>query len=140
MCVHATVARGKTTQVGMCALTRLQSQPRNHFALTKSKPHARHSSAPPPIPGQLVGAGDELHTLPVQLEVLRVVTTLEDVGNAAVAETALEDRIVRIQLQEHDVHLASTLVAVWPSVSLNLREAGRRRESPQGKRRQQVVC
>ena len=64
---------------------------------------------------QIAGPSDELHALPVQLEVLRVVATLEDVGDTTVPETALEDRIMRIQLQKHDAHLATTFIAVRPS-------------------------
>lgn len=83
---------------------------------------------------RIAGPSDELHALPVQLEVLRVVATLEDVGNTTVPETALEDRIMRIQLQKHDAHLAATFVAVRPSASLNLCAADRRRELTDGKR------
>lgn len=88
-----------------------------------------------PTTSQIIaGASEELHALPVQLEVLRVVATLENVGNATVPETAAEDRIMRIQLQEQAVHLVTAFIAVRPSASLNLCATGRRRESTEGKK------
>ena len=104
------------------------------FVSNKSQPRVRCSSALPVTTSQIDGRSDALHALPVQLEVLRVIATLEDMGNATVPETAPEDRIMRIQLQEHDVQLATTFIAVWTLASLNLCATGRQRESTEGKR------
>ena len=104
------------------------------FVSNKSQPRVRCSSALPVITSQIAGLSYALHALPVQLKVLRVIATLEDVGNATVPETAPEDRIMRIQLQEHDVQLATTFIAVWTLASLNLRATGRQRESTENKR------
>ena len=64
-----------------------------------------------------------LHTLPHQLEMLRVMLALENLGDACVPETILEHRVLRVQLQHHGVHLRGAHIAAWHVPALDLRRS-----------------